>query len=78
MDHNGYWYEYLAARHDIFFYMSVVLIAVSVASAVSGYTLVRYRGRVRRSEKPKDFWQGVVIYSVMGVVCWALYAFGPR
>jgi hypothetical protein len=78
MDHNGYWYKYLAARHDVSFYMSVVLIAISLASIVSGYTLVRYQGLVRRSDQPNDFWQGVMIYLAMGLASWALYAFGPR
>jgi RsiW-degrading membrane proteinase PrsW (M82 family) len=78
MDHSGYWYRYLAARHDVYIYMSVVLIAVSLASVVSGYTLVKFQGLVRRSEKPNDFWQEVMIYFLMGIALWALYAFGPR
>jgi hypothetical protein len=52
--------------------MSVVLIGVSLASVVSGYTLVKFQGIVRRSEKPNDFWQEVMIYFLMGIAVWAL------
>jgi hypothetical protein len=39
---------------------------------------VKFQGLVRRSEKPNDFWQEVMIYFLMGIALWALYAFGPR
>jgi RsiW-degrading membrane proteinase PrsW (M82 family) len=78
MEHDGYWYRYLAARHDIEFYLSVVFITVALASAVSGYTLVKYQGIVRRTDDPKSFWQTVAVYLLIGTACWGLYAYGPR
>ena len=78
MDHVGYWYRYLAARHDVAFYISVVFIAVALASAASGYTLVKYQGIVSRADDPKNFWQAVAIEFLIGVAFWCLYAFGPR
>lgn len=78
MDHDGYWCRYLAARHDTDFYLSVAFIAAALASTVSGYTLVKYQGIVARADDPKNFWQAVAIYLLIGIALWGLYTFGPR
>jgi hypothetical protein len=77
MDHNGYWYGYLAARHDVFFYIGVVSIAAVLISALTGKTLVRFHGVVSKTEDPKGFWQAVIILFIMGAACIGLYTFGP-
>jgi hypothetical protein len=73
MSQSSYWYEYLRARHDTFRDMGIVLIAATLISMVTGRTLVKYHGIVRRAENPKSFWQSVAVYCVLGLFCLELY-----
>ncbi len=77
MDHDGYWYRYLAARHDFALKFGLVILCAALVSILSGKTLVKFRGIVARSEDPKTFWESVVTLVVMGVALIGLYAFGP-
>ena len=77
MDHDGYWYRYLAARHDTAFYLSVAFIAAALISAVSGKTLVRFQGIVSRTDDPKTFWGAVIALGFIGTAFLVMYAFGP-
>ncbi len=73
MDHDSYWYRYLLARHDVFFYMGVVCVASALIFTVSGGCLVKYQGIVLRSKDPKTFWQNVAVYYALGFISIALY-----
>jgi len=77
MDHDGYWYQYLAARHDFDIKFGFFLLCAVLISLLTGKTLVRFRGIVSESEDPKTYWEGVITYLVFGAVFIGLYAFGP-
>lgn len=63
------------ARHHVFLVMGEVLIAMVLISALTGKCLVRYRGMVSRDENPKEFWQSIVVYSLLGLACFGLYLY---
>ena len=75
MDHESYWYQYLLARHHTFFVMGIVLVAAALIFTLTGWCLVKYKGFVSRSKNPKMFWQNVVLYFVLGLVCLGLWAY---
>jgi hypothetical protein len=77
MDPDGYWYKYLAARHDFDIKLGVFLLLAASISLLTGKTLVKYRGIVSESADPKTFWQSVIILLVFGIVFIGLYFFGP-
>jgi hypothetical protein len=75
MDQDSYWHGYLAARHRTFLVMGIVLMGVTLISTVTGTCLVKYRGFVFRAEDPKEFWQSVALYFVLGLICLGLYLY---
>ena len=77
MDHDGYWYKYLAARHGIALYMGLVFLGVVLISVITGKTLVKGEGIVSKAKEPKTFWGAVISLLVGAVVLIGLYAFGP-
>jgi hypothetical protein len=77
MDQDGYWYRYLAARHDTFLYLGLFCLGAALISALTGKTIVKFRGIVSRDKEPKDFWQNVVVILGMGVALIGLFIFGP-
>ena len=62
MDQDSYWHGYLMARHQVFMWMGIVLVAMTVIFTLTGQCLVKYRGIVSRAEDPKTFWQKMGIY----------------
>jgi hypothetical protein len=77
MDHDGYWYKYLAARHGFDIKFGFFLLGAALISVLTGKTLVRFRGIVSESEDPKTYWESVITFLVLGIVFVGLYAFGP-
>jgi hypothetical protein len=77
MDHDGYWYKYLAARHDLDIEIGFSLLFAVLISLLTGKTLVKFRGIVSESEDPKTYWEAVIALLVLGGVFIGLYAFGP-
>jgi hypothetical protein len=77
MDHDSYWYQYFAARHNVELYIGLGSIGFALISLVTGKTLVKYQGIVSRAEDPKRFWQNVVVVCAMGAIFLGLFLFGP-
>lgn len=77
MDHDGYWFRYLAARHDIALKIGLVFLGVVLISVITGKTLVKGQGIVSKTEDPKTFWGTVISLLVGAAVLIGLYAFGP-
>jgi hypothetical protein len=77
MDHGGYWYGYLAARHDTCLGIALICIGAALLSSFTGKTLVRFQGIVSRAQDPKGFWQAVVGIYVIGAIFLGLFLFGP-
>jgi len=77
MDHAGYWYKYLAARHDFDIEFAFFLLCAASISMLTGKTLVRFRGIVSESEDSRAFWESVIALLVLAAVFIGLYAFGP-
>jgi hypothetical protein len=75
MDHNSYWYRYLAARHDLLLKMGTVLVGAACIFAVTGRCWVRGKGIVRRVEDPKMFWQNVALYLLLGFIFLGLFLY---
>jgi hypothetical protein len=75
MDHDSYWHGYLMARHHVFLVMGTVLMAMVLFFTLTGRCLVKYRGIVSRAEDPKEFWENIAVYSVLGLVCFGLYLY---
>jgi hypothetical protein len=63
------------ARHDVFLGLGIVLMVVTLISAITGKTLVKYQGIVSRAEDPNTFWQTVALYCVLGLLCLGLYLY---
>ena len=77
MDHDSYWYQYFAARHDVELYIGLFSIGFALISTITGKTLVKYQGIVSRAEDPKGFWLNIVVVGAMGAICLGLFLFGP-
>ena len=77
MDHDGYWYRYMAARHDVLLYIGLVCLGVVLISVLTGKTLVKGQGIVSKTKDPKNFWGNVTTFLVLGAALIGLYAFGP-
>jgi len=75
MDQDSYWHRYLMARHQVFMWMGIVLVAMTVIFTLTGQCLVKYRGIVSRAEDPKTFWQNIALYFVLGLICLGLYLY---
>ncbi len=71
----SYWHRYFMARHHVSLIMGIVLMGGVLLSILTGYSLTRYRGIVSRAEDPKMFWETVVTYGVLGLVCFGLYLY---
>ena len=77
MDHDSYWYRYLAARHDTSIGIALIFIGAALLSSLTGKTLVRFQGIVSRAKDPKGFWQAVISLYVIGAIFLSLFVFGP-
>ena len=75
MDHDSYLYRYLLARQNVSFIMGIVLIGLALIFALTGRCLVKYRGIIYRADDPKEFWQNIAVYCVLGLVCLGLYVY---
>ena len=75
MDQDSYWHGYLMARHRAFLVTGIVLMGVTLISTLTGTCLVKYRGFVFRAEDPKEFWQNVALYCVLGLISLGLYLY---
>ena len=75
MDQDSYWHGYLMARHRTFLIMGIVLMGVTLISTLTGTCLVKYRGFVYRAEEPKEFWQNVALYCILGLISLGLYLY---
>jgi hypothetical protein len=72
---SSYWHEYLLARHNVFLVLGLVLMGLTLIFTLTGKCLVKYQGIVSRTEDPKAFWQNIVVYCVLGIVCLGLYVY---
>lgn len=75
MDQGSYWHGYLMARHQVFMWMGIVLVAMTLIFTLTGQCLVKYQGIVSRAEDPKTFWQNVALYFVLGLIFLGLYLY---
>jgi hypothetical protein len=75
MNQDSYWHGYLAARHSTFLIIGIVLMGVTLISTLTGTCLVKYRGFIYRAEDPKEFWQNVALYCVLGLISLGLYLY---
>jgi hypothetical protein len=75
MGDGSYWHGYLMARHHVFYVMGIVLVSAALIFTLTGRCLVKYEGIVSRSKDPKIFWQNVVLYFVLGLICFGLYLY---
>jgi hypothetical protein len=75
MDQDSYWHGYLTARHHSSLIIRTVLMGVTLISILTGTCIVKYRGFVFRAEQPKEFWQNVALYFVLGLVFLGLYLY---
>ncbi len=48
---------------------------MSLIFTLSGRCLVKYRGIVSRAEDPKEFWQNIALYCVLGLICLGFYLY---
>jgi hypothetical protein len=55
--------------------MGIVLMVMSLIFTLSGRCLVKYRGIVSRAEDPKEFWQNIALYCVLGLICLGFYLY---
>jgi hypothetical protein len=78
MDHDGYWYRYLAARHHTSLYIGLFFLGIVLVSVLSGETLVKGQGIVSETKDPKTFWGNVIVLLVMGTMFIGLFVFGPE
>jgi hypothetical protein len=63
------------ARQRTFLIIGIVLMGVTLISTPTGTCLVKYRGFVCRGEDPKEFWQNVALYCVIGLISLGLYLY---
>jgi hypothetical protein len=75
MDHDSYWHGYLMARHHTFLILGIVLMAMVLIFTLTGECLVKYQGIINRAEDPKNFWQSVTTYFLLGLLCLGLYLY---
>jgi hypothetical protein len=77
MNHDGYWYGYLAARHDTFLGIALICLGAALLSSLTGKTLVRFQGVISCAQDPKGFWRAVVGIYVTAAIFPGLFMFGP-
>ena len=75
MDHDSDWHGYLMARHRVFLILGTVLMALSVISTLTGVSVEKGRGIIYRSDDPKNFWQNIALYCLLGLLCLRLYLY---
>ena len=76
MDHDGYWYQYLAARHNIDLPLGFGCLGLALIFILAGHSVSR-SGVVSRAKNPKSFWQDIAVLCGIGIVSLGLYLFGP-
>jgi hypothetical protein len=75
MDHDSYWYRYLMARHHTFLILGIVVVVMALIFTLTGRCLVKYQGIIDRANNPKEFWQNVALYYLLGLFCLGLYLY---
>jgi hypothetical protein len=75
MDYDPYWYGYLMARHHTFLILGAVLMVMAIIFTLTGECLVKYQGIIYRDKDPKEFWQGVAVYFLLGLLSLGLYLY---
>ena len=61
------------ARHHVFLILGSCVTALALISALTGVSIEKYRGIIYRSDDPKEFWQSIAIYFLLGLICLGLY-----
>ena len=75
VDHDSYWYGYLMARHHTFLLLGATLMVMALIFTLTGRSLERFQGIISRAKHPKEFWQSVAVYYLLGLLCLGLYAY---
>jgi hypothetical protein len=57
----------------IYFILGVIFLLAAMVSACAGKTIARYKGWVYRDKEPSDFWWGVAIYFLAGLLGVGIY-----
>ena len=57
----------------IYFILGVIFLSAAVVSTCTGKTIARYKGWVYRAKEPSDFWWGVAIYFLAGILGIGIY-----
>ena len=59
--------------------VGIILITAAVVSTRAGKTIARYQGWIYRDKEPSDFWWGVALYFLGGIICIGLnlHSFRP-
>jgi uncharacterized BrkB/YihY/UPF0761 family membrane protein len=60
-------------RRDVMLLVGMFFTALATVFTFNGWCIDRFRGKIYRAEDPKGFWQVVIIYYVLGVICLGVF-----